>query len=125
MIAPIWTRATVRLAPHSGHDPRYLLHQAICTLWDGAVRPVWRAVRERDDAEIVVLSRDMMTGRPRGRWGSVEGVQVGPVHVPGDGPLPAVATVLRSGNGRGGRRHRRAAWALLSAAQNDKLGQGN
>lgn len=46
MIAPIWTRATVRLAPHSGDDPRYLLHQAICTLWDGEVRPVWRMVRE-------------------------------------------------------------------------------
>lgn len=83
MIAPIWTRATVRLAPHSGHDPRYLLHQAICTLWDGDVRPVWRVVREVGGmAEVVVLSRDMMRGRPRGRWGEVEGVTVGPVRVP-------------------------------------------
>lgn len=86
MIAPIWTRATVRLAPHSGHDPRYLLHQAICTLWGGEMRPVWRVVREaRGVAEVVILSRDMMTGRPRGRWGEVEGVEVGPVRVPEPG----------------------------------------
>ncbi|HEX6940701.1 MAG TPA: type I-E CRISPR-associated protein Cas6/Cse3/CasE [Longimicrobiales bacterium] len=86
MTTHVWTRAAVRLTPHVGHDPRYLLHQAVCTLWDGRVRPVWRMVRETGDgAEIVILSRDMTTGRPCGRWGRVEGVRVGPVHIPEPG----------------------------------------
>lgn len=86
MSEAIWTRATIRLARGRPHDPRYLLHQAICTLWDGEVRPVWRVVREVGGmAEVVVLSRDMMRGRPRGRWGEVEGVRVGPVRVPEPG----------------------------------------
>src|SRR5690606_399696 len=83
MTMPIWTRATLRLARHTGRDPRYLLHQAVCTLWDGEVRPVWRLVRRHGDAaEIVVLSRGMMTGRACGGWGCVESVSVGPVHRP-------------------------------------------
>src|SRR5690554_2012343 len=88
----IWTRATIRLATGRPHDPRYLMHQAVSTLWDGEGRPVWRLVRERGrTAEIVVLSRDMTTGRPRGRWGEVEGVRVGPVRVPREGELAIFA----------------------------------
>lgn len=82
----VWTRATVRLDERRDLDPRYLLHQAVCTLWDGQTRPVWRMVREHDGtAEIVVLSRDMATGRPCGWWGRVEGVRVGPVRIPEPG----------------------------------------
>lgn len=83
---PIWTRAVIRLDRRRGHDPRYLLHQAVCDLWDGEPRPVWRLVwLQGDTAEIVILSETMPVGGPRGRWGRVQGVEVGPVRIPEPG----------------------------------------
>lgn len=81
-----WTRATLRLSRDRGHDARYLLHQAVHDLWDGQTRPSWRVVRlQGDSAELVILSEDMPAGRPRGQWGRVQGVEVGPVRVPEPG----------------------------------------
>lgn len=83
---PTWTRAVIRLDRRRGHDPRYLLHQAACDLWDGEPRPVWRLVQlQGDTAEIVILSETMPVGGPRGRWGRVQGVEVGPVRIPEPG----------------------------------------
>lgn len=84
--APVWTRATIQLSRARRHDPRYLLHQAVCDIWDGEPRPVWRLVQlQRETAVVVILSETMPRGGPRGRWGRVAGVEVGPVRTPAEG----------------------------------------